>query len=197
MIFAYRTDDTIYFAYNASHFNPMSTNPSIINNADNLPFFLIKNNPHTIVLGQSFQREIDVLRYEQLIPGKLTKTNVIKHTLTLMHKKLTRYGLIDKDGEFSNIYLFAQNTSLLKLSYDKKITAIERFYSCSHSDIVAGCLALAKDLNPLDTIRYVFDTVCDYTQDLAYPIVVIDTKSEQIQYLRKEGTYANKPGNES
>ena len=180
-------DGTVYIAESKADFVPTATEGDFTNYADNLHIVRNENNPGYLMLCNMMARLVDVLRYEDVFPARLTPKTLSLDTFPRIVSLLDRYGLMGEDRDNIDV-IFARKDKCYRVNFDGCIDEVEEFLAlCSDDHSAIGSYLKNKDMPIYELIRRIHIDQERLTGNVQFPIVVVNTKNAETKIIYREG----------
>ncbi len=183
MILALKTNDNVLVAF--THNEVQESIWSLTNESlyENVPFFSSSECAKTIFIGVGLYREVDLVRYQSFLKPSLDTHQIIKDIVPYLENIYRAYGRLYKEQEFHGDFLIAQDNELFVIKDDKTVHIIDTYFVNHYDDLTRSYLFIHRHLPIKEKLLKVLEDVCQQNSIQAYPMLVTDTKSQQIKII--------------
>ena len=172
---------TVYMAYAGEE--------SDVKLKDNCPMWHAGKHKKTLLGVFGSERLADVLRYEKIVSGPISKNNLVLTTVPVVRAIADDFGLLKDTTLVSNVYV-AEGDKAYKICSDGSVFKIEKVYS-DHMEIAMGAYDSEEISDPYEYIRKFAIYLAEISGRETFPQIVMNTKDGSVAVIKKEKTDAN------
>ncbi len=184
MLIALKAENRIYLACNLCSLPVSEFDKADYLLPDNIPLWKVKSG---CIMGSNELKDADLMRYDtRIFRGEIEPFNLYENVVPAMLDKLAYFRRLDGEGWTKSHFVIAQGDRAFHV-YGKSLReeideyfAFGAGYALAYSsfDMTAGQPALER-------IKRAFEAVEDSICMPAYPIAVIDTKTQKVSIIEK------------
>lgn len=158
MLICIKDKNKVMIAVSTASMKHVEMSPKDLVSENNLPGFFVKNNSHTVVVGNSSPLLIDILRYNnKIFSGKITLKRLITKIVPQIKQICEQYKILKDDDYLPTSLIIAQNNLAFAIGQDGLVTQIEDFEVIGwYRDVIKGSLRKNKNLPVGQRISHAF-----------------------------------------
>lgn len=185
MLLALKADGRVYLAYNIGDTPMADFDRKDFEIADNIPLWKVKNG--CIMGADNDLDEADLLRYDGgIFRGELNMYNLLEKIIPSMFEKFSAFKKTDKDGKCGSDFIIAEGGCACHILNSRECEEIDE-YCCLGTgyEAASSSLDMTSGQPSIDRIKKAFEAVEAATWNPAYPIALMDTKTQKIQLIER------------
>lgn len=147
---------------------------------ENLPMWKVKGSKNTVMAVFPSFRDADILRYQKL-KAPLTYTNLVSQINPQFKQALANFGRLNSEDHMVCEYFIAKDSDAYFVS-NNEIKKVDVFSDQVGLALLTPSLMIYKDKKPVERLLRSFILEKEDLFRVTFPIAIIDTKSEKINY---------------
>ena len=176
---------TIYIARSCWGFKDNAARKNRQVNCENFDVWHPEGNENRLMAVMEGNRFTDLLRYEDVFPEPFDPKPLVLESYDKIYKLAERFDLCD-NYELPCRVVFAENDRALLLLSEGGCFEIEDVYSDLLDDNAVFALSDFKGMSePYEFIKEVYTAVEDVRNYVMFPVVVMNTKSNEITIIER------------
>ena len=182
-----RKNGAVYFCESAYNSHYLSTMDDFIKHAENRHTIKDVTLPHRLIMIDAPTRVVDLVRYSDIFPVRLTPQIRLKKTYPALLSILEPYGFLNDSDTYDFDFAFAKDDKCYVLRGGGLVDEVEEFYPlCFAKDAAIAEYIRSKDEPIYRLVQCIYKSIELGSMKIQFPVVIMNTKNDEVKVITRE-----------